>query len=73
MYVKLHNNGKWCRCVLQTTNDRLAQNSKVIHWQKKAETVLRGDTCTVTPQIKDVTPEDKVSLKSILNNYIIFI
>ncbi len=42
---------------------------------KKAETsygvtenVLHCDTCTVTPQDEDVTPEDKVSLKSILNN-----
>ncbi len=50
-----------------TANDRLAQNSKVINWQKKAETsygvtenVLRCDACTVTPQDKDVTPEDKV-------------
>ncbi len=55
-------------------NDRFDWNSKVISWQKKAETsfgvtdnVLRCDSCTVSPQDKDVTPEDKVSLKSILN------
>ncbi len=30
MYVKIHNHGKLCRCVLQTANDRLTRNSKVI-------------------------------------------
>ncbi len=34
------------------------------------ENVLRCDACTVTPQDKDATPEDKVSLRSILNNEI---
>ncbi len=80
MHVKLHNHGQLCNFVLLTTNDRSARNSKVINWQRKAETscgvtenVLWFDTCTVTPQDKYVTSEDKVSLKSILNNWVRFV
>ncbi len=35
LHVKLHNHGKLCKCVLQTANDRLAWNSKVINWHKR--------------------------------------
>ncbi len=31
LHVKLHNHGKLCKCVLLTTNDRSARNSKVIN------------------------------------------
>ncbi len=75
LHVKLHNHGKLCKCVLLTANDRLSFNIKVINWQKKAETsygvtenVLQCDAWTVTQQDKDVSPEDKVSLKSIVKN-----
>ncbi len=37
------------------------------------ENVLQCEACTVTPQDKDVKPEDKVSLRSILNNSIRFV
>ncbi len=30
-YAKLHNHGTLCKCVLLTTNNRLAWNSKVIN------------------------------------------
>ncbi len=35
LHVKLRNHGKLCKCVLQTANDRLAWNSKVINWHKR--------------------------------------
>ncbi len=53
---------------LMTGQLRIARSLTLKPSYGVTENVLRCDACTVTTQDKDVTPQDKVSLKSILNN-----